>query len=219
MIRSVLGVGADPEECSWKEWSGLAGWLKLLSGMMTMMLYPDVKVIAWEISEKGQKCHKQTLRENKQGKIFAKENATGREGETEMIFSVFGGSLISFVMWNPSFNLPLSLSDQNSENKNFTQILRKIPVGNRHLNEIWREVQFQWTNKTRHVYTPIVTKLQLEILLKSHWNSKMCLASFWLNHIKSRSVARCMLRRWSSGAANQRQPAMAVLTVSSTFWV
>ena len=110
MIRSVLGVGTDPEECSWKEWSGLAGWLKLLSGMMTMMLYPDVKVVVWAISEKGQKCHNQTLRENKQGKIFAKENATGREGETEMIFSVFGGSLISFVMWNPSFNLPLSLS-------------------------------------------------------------------------------------------------------------
>ena len=42
---------------------------------------PNVKVIVWAISEKGQKCHKQTLRENKQGKIFAKENATGREGE------------------------------------------------------------------------------------------------------------------------------------------
>ena len=37
----------------------------------------------------------------------------------------------------PLFQPPsLSLSDQNSENKNFTQILRKIPVGNRHLNEI-----------------------------------------------------------------------------------
>ena len=61
---------------------GLAGWLKLLSGMMTMMLYPDVKVVVWAISEKGEKCHKQTLRENKQGKIFAKKtNATGRGEE------------------------------------------------------------------------------------------------------------------------------------------
>ena len=34
---------------------------------------PNVKVIVWAISEKGQKCHKQTLRENKQGKIFAKK--------------------------------------------------------------------------------------------------------------------------------------------------
>ena len=119
---------------------------------------------------KRRKVSQANIERKQTGKDLCKRKCNWqRRRETEMIFSVFGGSLISFVMWNSSFNLPPSLSDQNSENKNFTQILRKIPVGNRHLNEIWREVQFQWTNKTRHVYTPIVTKLQLEILLMIHW--------------------------------------------------
>ena len=55
-----------------------------------MTLYPDVKVIVWGISEKGEKPNigrKQTGRMQK-----------SEEREIEMIFSVFGGSLISFVM-------------------------------------------------------------------------------------------------------------------------
>ena len=72
-----------------------------------------------------------------------------------MIFSVFGGSLISFVMWNSSFLLLLlSLSDQNSK-KEFT-FWRKFEVtvgggGYWHLREMWRRLQFQFINKTRCV--------------------------------------------------------------------
>ena len=90
-----------------------------------------------------------------------------------MIFSVFGGSLISFVMWNSSFSShppSLSLSDQNSK-KNFTEIWMKIQVtvdggGYWHLTKMWSGVQFQWINKTSRVQC---TPFWLQMLQKLRW--------------------------------------------------
>ena len=153
MIRSVLGVGTHPEECSWKERSGLAGWLKLLSGMMTMMLYPDVKVIVWAISEKGEKCHKQTLRENKQGKIFAKKQmqlAEEKRDRDDILSFRRKFDLIcnvKLLFQPPSFSLRSKFWKQEFHT-NFEESPSWQLASQRN---IWRGVQFQWINKTSHV--------------------------------------------------------------------
>ena len=97
----------------------------------------------------------------------------------------------------------LSLSDQNLENKKFTQILRKVPVGNWHLNEI-SEAEFNFSGSIKQGTCTMVGNCHKttgrDTAEESLKFQKMCLEnygfhSFWLNHIKSRSVARCMLRR------------------------
>ena len=190
---------------------------------MTMIFYPDMKVIVWAISEKRAKVSQPNIESwrKQTWKDLQKCRWQRRERDRDDILS---------FRWKFDFICNVKLFFQPPSplclrSKFWKRISHKfggksqlaIGIAAKCEGESNFSASIKPGARTHQYLVATVTKLHTGRYTADDSCSRLQnygLHCFWLNQ-ESRSVA-WMLRRWSSGAANQMQPSMPV---SSTLYV